>query len=104
MIGHQLGDGGIVSLDGVVVAVLPGSFFRVRLSDGELAICCVSGLMRLNRISIVCGDQVTCEFSISDLSRGRIRYRYTGDGPELRPRRRRKAREGRGRFAMEMEC
>ena len=53
--------------------------------------------MQLRRIIIVCGDQVAVEVAASDISHGRIVYRFCGEGPALKSRHRRKVREARAR-------
>lgn len=58
--------------DGVVEEVLPGTMFRVRLSDNRLVLTHLKGKMRMYRIKIVPGDTVTVEFSPYDNEKGRI--------------------------------
>lgn len=68
---------GVVA-DGTVVETLPNSQCRVELDkpEGHIALCHVSGKMRMHYIRILVGDRVTIELSPYDLSRGRITYRY----------------------------
>lgn len=68
---------GVVA-DGTVVETLPNSQCRVELDkpEGHIALCHVSGKMRMNYIRILVGDRVTVELSPYDLNRGRITYRY----------------------------
>lgn len=68
---------GVVA-DGTVVETLPNSQCRVELDspEGHIALCHVSGKMRMHYIRILMGDRVTVELSPYDLSRGRIIYRY----------------------------
>ena len=68
---------GVVA-DGTVVETLPNSQCRVELDkpEGHIALCHVSGKMRMHYIRILVGDRVTVELSPYDLSRGRITYRY----------------------------
>jgi translation initiation factor IF-1 len=47
--------------EGVVVDVLPGTMFRLKLSNGHLVLGHISGKMRKNFIRIVPGDQVSVE-------------------------------------------
>jgi translation initiation factor IF-1 len=51
---------------------------RVKLDkpEGCVALCHISGKMRMNYIRILTGDRVTVELSPYDLTRGRIIYRY----------------------------
>ncbi len=60
---------------GEVIEALPDSMFRVRLENGQVALCVISGRMRKHFIRVVVGDKVICEFSPYDLTRGRIVYR-----------------------------
>lgn len=65
-------------VDGTVEETLPNSMCRVRLDkpEGSMALCHISGKMRMNYIRILVGDRVTVELSPYDLTRGRIIYRY----------------------------
>ena len=50
--------------------------FRVKLDEAEtLVIGVISGKMRQNNIKVLLGDRVEIEFSLYDLSRGRITRR-----------------------------
>ncbi len=64
-----------ITSDGVVVDVLPGTMFRVKLSNGHVVLAHISGKMRKNFIRIVPGDRVTIELSPYDLSKARITFR-----------------------------
>lgn len=64
-----------ISSEGVVVDVLPGTMFRVKLSNGHVVLAHISGKMRKNFIRIVPGDRVTIELSPYDLSKARITFR-----------------------------
>ena len=62
-----------ITLDGVVVDLLPNAMFRVQLTGTEkVVIGVISGRMRQNKIKILTGDLVDIEFSPYDLDRGRI--------------------------------
>lgn len=63
-------------MEGEVVDILPNAMFRV-LVDGQQnpVIGIISGKMRQNNIKILLGDRVEIEFSVYDLSRGRITRR-----------------------------
>jgi len=61
--------------EGVVTESLPNATFKVRLDDGEEVLAYISGKMRIYRIRILPGDQVTVEFSPYDEKKGRIVYR-----------------------------
>ncbi|MCD4701409.1 MAG: translation initiation factor IF-1 [Candidatus Aegiribacteria sp.] len=67
-----------VPKDGTVVDTLPNYQCRVELDgmNGHVALCYISGKMRMNNIRILIGDRVTVELSPYDLNRGRITYRY----------------------------
>ena len=65
-----------ISMEGVVVDVLPNAMFRVKLDATDALITgVISGRMRQNNIKILLGDTVEVEFSPYDLSRGRITRR-----------------------------
>jgi len=65
-----------ISMDGVVVDVLPNAMFRVKINETDALITgVISGRMRQNNIKILLGDTVEVEFSPYDLSRGRITRR-----------------------------
>ena len=49
--------------EGVVVDVLPGTMFRLKLSNGHIVLAHISGKMRKNFIRIVPGDRVSVEIS-----------------------------------------
>lgn len=74
-----------IEVEGIVVELLPGTKFRVRLlAPGEtqakesdhIILCHLAGKMRMNYISILPGDRVKVEMSPYDLSLGRITYRF----------------------------
>ena len=62
--------------DGIVREALPNTLFRVKLDDGTLVLCHLSGKMRMNFIKIMPGDKVRIEMTPYDQSRGRIMFRY----------------------------
>jgi translation initiation factor IF-1 len=61
--------------EGVVVDVLPGTMFRLKLSNGHIVLAHISGKMRKNFIRIVPGDRVSVEISPYDLTKARIIFR-----------------------------
>jgi translation initiation factor IF-1 len=67
--------------NGVVVDVLPGTLFRVKLANDHVLLCHISGKMRKHFIRIVPGDRVTVEISPYDLTKGRITFRESGAPP-----------------------
>jgi len=70
-----------VTSEGVVVDVLPGTMFRVKLPNGHVVLSHISGKMRKNFIRIVPGDRVTVELSPYDLSKARITFRESEQPP-----------------------
>jgi len=62
----------ILKIEGDVVDVLPNATFKVKLDNGVVVLCYVSGKMRQYAIRILMGDKVELEMSAYDLSRGRI--------------------------------
>ena len=70
-----------INAEGVVVDVLPGTMFRVKLPNGHLLLAHISGKMRKNFIRIVPGDKVTVEISPYDLTKGRITFRASESLP-----------------------
>jgi translation initiation factor IF-1 len=65
-----------IEQEGVIVEVLPSSFFNVELDNGHLVRCTISGKMRINNIQLTQGDRVKIEMSPYDLNNGRISYRF----------------------------
>ena len=66
----------VIEMQGEVVENLPNATFRVKLENGHVIHCFISGKMRMNYIRILPGDKVKVELSAYDLNRGRITYRY----------------------------
>lgn len=66
----------MITLDGVVTEVLPGTKFRVDIGDGRSIIATLSGKLRTNFIRVLVQDKVTVEMSPYDLTKGRITWRY----------------------------
>ena len=63
-------------MEGAVVEVLPNAMFRVLVDEQEIPVIgVISGKMRQNNIKILLGDRVEIEFSVYDLTRGRITRR-----------------------------
>lgn len=60
---------------GIVTESLPNANFRVKLEEGREILCHVGGKLRLYKIKILPGDEVTVEISPYDEKRGRIVYR-----------------------------
>lgn len=64
-----------VEVEGKIVAVLPGTMFRVELSNGHQVLAHISGKLRKHFIKITVGDMVKMEMSPYDLNKARIVYR-----------------------------
>lgn len=63
-------------LEGKVIEILPNAMFRVKLKDTDnIVIGVISGKMRQHNIKVLLGDNVEIEFSVYDLTRGRITRR-----------------------------
>ncbi len=57
------------------MAVLPGTMFRVELSNGHQVLAHISGKLRKHFIRITVGDIVKMEMSTHDLDKARITFR-----------------------------
>ena len=66
-----------LKMEGTVIDILPNAMFRVQLEtkDQPVVIGVISGKMRKNNIKVLLGDRVEVEFSLYDLTRGRITRR-----------------------------
>ncbi len=64
-----------IVVKGEVIENLPATTFRVKLENGQVILCHLSGKMRLNRIRLTPGDEVQVEMTPYDLTKGRITYR-----------------------------
>ncbi len=67
----------VITKDGKVIEALMSGMFKVVLDDETQILASLSGKMRKFKIRILPGDRVKVEFSPSDLTHGRISYRYT---------------------------
>lgn len=63
-------------VEGVVTEALPNTMFRVKLDDGRMLLCHLSGKMRMYRIRVMPGDKVKVETTPYDEEKGRIVYRF----------------------------
>jgi len=79
-----------IEIDGKVIAVLPGTMFRVQLANGHVVLAHISGKLRKRFIRIAAGDTVKMEMSPYDTEKARITFRVrdTNSGPRPPPRRR----------------
>lgn len=57
------------------MAVLPGTMFRVELSNGHQVLAHISGKLRKHFIKLTIGDMVKMEMNNYDLEKARITYR-----------------------------
>lgn len=64
-----------IEVEGEVRECLPNTLFRVKLPNGRIVLCHLSGKMRLNFIRIMPGDRVKIEMTPYDPTKGRITYR-----------------------------
>lgn len=65
----------VIQFEGEVLEALPNTMFRVKLENGHMVLCHISGKMRMNYIRILPGDKVTVEMTPYDLNKGRIVFR-----------------------------
>ena len=65
----------MIRVRGEVIESLPGSTFRVKLANGHVILCHISGRIRKHYIRILTADRVIVELSPYDLTKGRIVYR-----------------------------
>lgn len=66
---------GNIEVEGEVTECLPSTLFRVKLENGRIVLCHLSGKMRLHFIRILPGDKVRIEMTPYDATKGRIIYR-----------------------------
>lgn len=71
-----MADQGKIEVEGEVTETLPNTLFRVKLNEGRIILCYLSGKMRINYIRIMPGDRVKIEMTPYDPDRGRIVYRF----------------------------
>ena len=66
----------LLEMRGQVVELLPNAMFRVKLENDHEILGHTAGKMRKNRIRVLVGDEVLCELTPYDLTKGRITYRF----------------------------
>lgn len=66
---------GSIEVEAEVTECLPNTLFRVKLSNGKIVLCHLSGKMRIHFIRIMPGDRVKIEMTPYDATKGRITYR-----------------------------
>lgn len=76
-----MADGKAIEVEGKVVSVLPGTMFRVELTNGHTVLAHISGKLRKHFIKITVGDMVKMEMSPYDLDKARITYRLRTAAP-----------------------
>ena len=64
-----------IEAEGVVVESLRNTTFKVKLANGHMVMCTISGKIRMHYIRILEGDRVKIEMSPYDITKGRITYR-----------------------------
>lgn len=74
-------DGDSIEVEGIIVAVLPCTMFRVELANGHQVLAHISGKLRKHFIKIAAGDTVKMEMSPYDLEKARITYRMRTPPP-----------------------
>ena len=65
-----------IEAEGVVIECLRNAMFKVKLGNGHIVTCTISGKIRMHYIKILVGDTVKLEMSPYDLTKGRITYRH----------------------------
>jgi len=83
-------DNNAIEVEGKVVAVLPGTMFKVQLANGHVVLAHISGKLRKNFIKIAAGDMVKMEMSPYDLEKARITFRMKESTPPPPPMQRRR--------------
>ena len=77
-----------VEVEGKVIAVLPGTMFRVEIANGHQVLAHISGKLRKNFMKLTVGDRVKMEMTPQDLEKARIVYRLkNAEVPRSVPRR-----------------
>ena len=65
----------VIEFEGTVIEALPGTNFKVELTNGHVILAHISGKLRMHYIRILVGDKVTVAMSPYDLVKGRIIWR-----------------------------
>ena len=81
-----MADSNVIEVEGKIVAVLPGTMFKVQLANGHVVLAHISGKLRKNFIKIAAGDSVKMEMSPYDLEKARITYRMKDERAAALPR------------------
>ena len=64
-----------IAIEGKIIAVLPGTMFRVEIANQQIVLAHISGKMRKRFIRLTAGDRVRMEMSPYDSGKARIVYR-----------------------------
>jgi translation initiation factor IF-1 len=64
-----------IEVEGRVMTVLPGTMFRVELTNKHLVLATICGKMRKRWVRLTVGDRVKMEMSPYDLDKARITWR-----------------------------
>ncbi|MEX2044115.1 MAG: translation initiation factor IF-1 [Opitutus sp.] len=80
-----MADGNSIEVEGKVVAVLPGTMFKVQLANGHVVLAHISGKLRKHFIKIAAGDTVKMEMSPYDIEKARITFRMKESSSTYRP-------------------
>ncbi len=83
-----MSDGKAIEVEGRIITVLPGTMFRVQLTNGHMVLAHISGKLRKHFIKIAAGDMVKMEMSPYDLDKARITYRIREQNANPPPPRR----------------
>ena len=88
-----MAEGNSIEVEGRVVAVLPGTMFKVQLANatGHVVLAHISGKLRKNFIKIAAGDMVKMEMSPYDLDKARITFRMKETNSNYTPPPRRRS-------------
>jgi translation initiation factor IF-1 len=65
-------------IKGQVTEALPNAQFLIQLETGQEILGHLAGKLRVNRITIIPGDNVEVEMSPYDVTKGRITFRHKG--------------------------
>lgn len=79
-----MADSDTIEVEGKIVAVLPGTMFRVELENGHRVLAHISGKLRKHFIKITVGDTVKMEMNTYDLEKARIVYRLRNAATQRR--------------------
>jgi len=65
----------LIEVEGKVTEILPGTKFKVELSNAHVITAYLAGKMRVHYVKVCVGDNVKVAISPYDLDKGRIIYR-----------------------------